>query len=260
MAVAVIVTAAGSGTRLGHALPKALVPLHGRPILTWAVDGVTTSGVCDLLVVTAPPDMLDDVRGLVPESAVCVAGGATRQESVAGAIAVLPPEVDLVLVHDAARALTPPGVFRDVVGALRDGCDAVVPALPVTDTIKQVTTAGAALRTDRALGTGSTPAVGGAPHAGGTSGVGGVPGREKVAATIDRGNLRAVQTPQGFERHLLERAHASGGDSLTDDAGLVEALGEPVWLITGSDLALKITTPWDLQLAEYLLGSSLRHR
>ncbi|MDO5496124.1 MAG: 2-C-methyl-D-erythritol 4-phosphate cytidylyltransferase, partial [bacterium] len=141
MTVAVIVTAAGSGTRLGHVLPKALVPLAGRPVLEWAVEGVAASGVCDVLVVTAPATMLSEVSALVPADAICVAGGATRQESVANALAALPEGVEFVLVHDAARALTPPEVFERVVAALREGRAAVVPALRVTDTIKQVSDA-----------------------------------------------------------------------------------------------------------------------
>nr|NLD41054.1 2-C-methyl-D-erythritol 4-phosphate cytidylyltransferase [Actinomycetales bacterium] len=251
MSTAVIITAAGSGSRLGHALPKALVPLGGRPILAWAVDGALASGVCDVLVVTAPPDLLDDVRALVPEGTVCVVGGETRQRSVANALAALPPDVEFVLVHDAARALTPPQVFREVVGALRNGCSAVVPAVPVTDTIKE-----AAEETDASGSVGSAGGAGSAAagSAGAAGGTGTAhAGRELVSATVDRARLRAVQTPQGFERALLERAHATDGDSLTDDAGLVEALGEPVWLVPGADLALKITTPWDLALAEFLV-------
>lgn len=241
MTVAVIVTAAGSGTRLGFGTPKALVPLAGRPILSWALDGVASASVCDLLVVTAPASLLDDVRALVPNGSLCVAGGATRQESVANAIAVLPPEVEFVLVHDAARALTPPEVFQRVVGALREGMDAVVPVLPVTDTIKEAGDPGDAAR----------PRAAAPPPAASLSG-GGTSGPEPVIGTVDRTRLRAVQTPQGFERHLLERAHGAGGDALTDDAGLVEAIGEAVWMVPGSELALKITTPFDLELAEFL--------
>lgn len=223
MEVAVIITAAGSGTRLGLATPKALVPLAGQTILERAVAGALASGVVGHIVVTAPADLVDAVRALVPD-AVVVAGGATRQESVAAGVAALPEEVTHVLVHDAARPLTPPEVFGVVVAALEAGHDAVIPALPVTDTIKRVETTDAPLAV------------------------------ECVRETVPREDLRAVQTPQGFERALLERAHAAAaGDSHTDDGGLVERLGEPVWLVPGDPRSMKITTAWDLKLAEFLV-------
>lgn len=220
MSVAVIVTAAGSGSRLGESQPKAFVDLGGKSILDRALDGVTASGVADVVVVTAPASMLDEVQLLAP-GAICVAGGATRQESVARALDALPPAVDAVLVHDAARPLTPPAVFVRVVEALTSGHRAVVPALPVADTIKV-----------------AVPSS----------------GLERVVTTLDRTELRAIQTPQGFDRELLVRAHRSARDVATDDARLVELLEEPVWLVAGSELALKITTPHDLAIARALIA------
>lgn len=219
MTVAVIVTAAGSGTRLGHALPKAFVPLAGEPLLVHALRGA--SAAADHLIVTAPAAHLATARALAePFGAVVVAGGATRQASVAAGLAAVPDEADVVLVHDAARALTPSGLFADVVAAVRSGCGGVVPGLAVVDTVKEV-----------------EPSVGGGP--------------ERVLRTPDRAMLRAVQTPQGFGRALLERAHAAAPEgSASDDAGLVEALGEDVWVVPGSELALKITTASDLEIAE----------
>jgi 2-C-methyl-D-erythritol 4-phosphate cytidylyltransferase len=216
--VAVIVTAAGSGTRLGHALPKAFVPLAGEPLLVHALRGA--SSAADHLVVTAPAAHLAAARALAePFGAVVVAGGDTRQASVAAGLAAVPDEADVVLVHDAARALTPSGLFADVVAAVRSGCGGVVPGLAVVDTVKEV-----------------------APSAGGP---------ERVLRTPDRASLRAVQTPQGFDRALLQRAHAAAPEgSASDDAGLVEALGEDVWVVPGSALALKITTTRDLEIAE----------
>lgn len=170
--------------------------------------------------------------GRVPATEVpvtIVPGGTTRQASVAAGVAALGPEVDVVLVHDAARCLTPPALVRAVERAVRSGHRAVVPGLPVADTIKET-----APGDDEAL---------------------------RVRATLDRGVLRAVQTPQGFDRALLEQAHAAaagrGADEATaaaDDASLVELLGEPVWVVPGDPLALKITTPTDLALAEVLLA------
>lgn len=149
-----------------------------------------------------------------------VAGGAARADSVSLGLAALPAEVDIVLVHDAARALTPADVFDRVIAAVRAGEDAVTPALPVTDTIKAV-------------------------QAG--------PDGESVTDTPDREVLRAVQTPQGFRRQTLERAHAEVRQSVTDDCGLVEALGGRVRVVAGSPRAFKITTPHDLELASMWL-------
>lgn len=223
MTVAVIVTAAGSGTRLGAPVPKALVALAGEPLVVHAVRAARASGIASHVVVTAPPTHVDEFRALLaPEDAVVVPGGATRQESVAAGLAALPDDADVVLVHDAARALAPPSLFAAVAAAVASGHRAVVPGLPVVDTIK---------------------AVG--------------PG-DRVAVTLDRSTLRAVQTPQGFERALLERAHAEAtGAAASDDAGLVEALGEDVWVVPGSEQALKVTTPADLASAEALRGDAL---
>ena len=139
-----------------------------------------------------------------------VAGGAERGDSVAAGLAALPPEVGIVLVHDAARALAPPAVFKRVVEAVRQGHSAVVPALAVTDTIKVVDA------------------------------------RDHVVSTPDRNALRAVQTPQAFLRETLERAHHAGGESVTDDAGLVESLGDAVFVVAGDPRSRKVTDAEDL--------------
>jgi 2-C-methyl-D-erythritol 4-phosphate cytidylyltransferase len=146
----------------------------------------------------------------VPGASV-IAGGVTRQASVAAALQVLPSDVDVVLVHDAARGLAPATVAEGVIAAVRAGADAVVPVMPLADTVKEVDSAG------------------------------------WVRRTLDRAALRAVQTPQGFRRLVLERAHqsASTGDSF-DDASLVEALGLTVRTVPGDPAALKVTTPIDL--------------
>ncbi|WP_263118141.1 2-C-methyl-D-erythritol 4-phosphate cytidylyltransferase [Cellulomonas sp. RIT-PI-Y] len=239
MTATAIITAAGSGLRLGHPEPKALVRLNGTPLLQHAARRLVMSGVVDALAVTAPAGHETAFRALLPD-AVVVTGGATRQESVAAALAVLHEDCDLVLVHDAARPLASPELIARVVEALRAGHRAVVPGLPVTDTITAVDPSASS----------ATAALG----------------------TVPRAGLRAVQTPQGFHRDLLDAAHAAaapdaathaagpGGTptaaapDATDDAGLVEALGVPVWLIPGEESALKITTARDLALAELLLA------
>ena len=288
--VVAVLTAAGSGTRLGAAGPKALVQIAGETLVRRAARCLLSSGVVDHVVVTAPAEHLArfeaELVGLVsghatgpasePASgpavkpgagAVSAAGSGTgtagpgacgatctpvgievvpgspssRQASVAlGLTAALAarPGAAVVLVHDAARALTPPGVVRRVVTAVRAGHDAVVPALPVTDTVKEVSLAG---RTG----------PGGAPAAG-------VP-VEEVVGTPDRARLRAVQTPQGFATATLVAAHRLGADravdetrAASDDAGLVEAAGGTVVVVEGDPLAMKVTAPLDLALAEAL--------
>jgi 2-C-methyl-D-erythritol 4-phosphate cytidylyltransferase len=146
-----------------------------------------------------------------------VAGGATRQLSVAAALAAVPDEYAVILVHDAARALTPALLVERVAQAVRDGHAAAIPVLPVVDTIKQVDLSGA------------------------------------VLGTVDRSVLRAVQTPQGFRREVLVAAHAAAVDDLTDDAGLAEKLGYTVMTVLGEETALKVTRPFDLAVAEHLL-------
>ncbi|WP_407320760.1 2-C-methyl-D-erythritol 4-phosphate cytidylyltransferase [Isoptericola halotolerans] len=240
-----MLTAAGSGTRLGRDLPKALVEVGGLPMITHAARGLVRSGAVDALVVTAPPGRSAEMRAAVGPLDVdvrVVDGGATRQASVAAGLALAGPDVDVVLVHDAARPFAPPALVERVVAAVRGGHRAVVPGLPVTDTIKRVLPA--------SPGGDATPD--GRPA--------GEPVVERVVDTPDRGVLRAVQTPQGFERELLQRAHADGTAraaaehlAATDDAGLVEALGQPVHVVAGDPAALKITTEADLARAALLV-------
>lgn len=217
--VAVIVPAAGAGLRLGGDVPKALRELAGDSLLVHAVRRLSRAASVGLVVIAAPPHAVDAVSDLLGDTALVVAGGATRQESVANALKAVPVEFGIVLVHDAARALTPPDLFDAVAAGVRDGHAAVIPVLPVVDTIKRVDTA------------------------------------EDVVATVDRSELRAVQTPQGFRREILVKAHAEALDDHTDDAGMVERLGFSVRCVPGSAYAMKITRPIDLIVAEALLAS-----
>nr|WP_253274949.1 IspD/TarI family cytidylyltransferase [Actinomyces sp. oral taxon 414] len=238
-----MLTAAGAGTRLGAGGPKALVEVGGRSLLRRAAQGLVDSGVVDHLVVTAPGEHVEhfaaELAGLAgadPGIRVVAGSSASRQASVTlGLRAALEdcPRAGVVLVHDAARALTPPEVVRRVVAAVRAGHDAVVPALAVTDTVKEIAPAGPA-----------------------GSGV------EIVVGTPDRSRLRAVQTPQGFAVAALVRAHELGAArgahealAASDDAGLVEAAGGRVVVVEGDPLALKVTTPLDLALAELLAAA-----
>ncbi|MFC7549792.1 2-C-methyl-D-erythritol 4-phosphate cytidylyltransferase [Plantactinospora sp. GCM10030261] len=220
--VAVLVPAGGSGVRLGPGAPKALRPLGGEPLLVHAVRRMAAAPSVRSIVVAAPAAELLAVRALLASVApvTVVPGGATRQESVAAALAAVPAGPEIVLVHDAARALAPAALVESVAAAVRSGRDAVIPVLPVVDTVKEVS------------------------------------GDDLVLGTVDRATLRAVQTPQGFRRRVLVAAHAAAVDPLTDDAGLVEKLGVPVACVPGSEYALKITRPFDLSLAEHLLASA----
>jgi 2-C-methyl-D-erythritol 4-phosphate cytidylyltransferase len=217
--VAVLVVAAGAGVRLGAAVPKALRELAGEPLLVHVARRAAEAPSVGYLVVAAPPGSVAEVRAvLAPLGPVTVvAGGATRQASVAAALAVVPPRYEVVLVHDAARPLAPVAVIERVVEAVKAGHGAVVPVLPVVDTIKQVDSSG------------------------------------RVMATLDRSVLRVVQTPQGFRREVLSAAHEAAVDELTDDAGLAEKIGVAVWTVPGDAAALKITNPLDLRIAELLL-------
>jgi len=217
--VCVIIPAAGSGTRLGEPVPKAFVDLCGRSIIERCVDNVPESLGASIVVVV-PADMVGRTRSLLPEVTV-VAGGAHRSDSVRAGIAAA-GAAEVILVHDAARPLTPAAVFTRVVDAVLAGHPAVVPGIPVVDTLKQV-----------------TPADG---------------GLERVSRTVDRDQLRAVQTPQGFSRDALLRAHADDSGLATDDAGLAERCGIDVHIVPGDPLAMKITTPWDLRIVRSIVG------
>ncbi|WP_238146617.1 2-C-methyl-D-erythritol 4-phosphate cytidylyltransferase [Ornithinimicrobium murale] len=227
--------AAGRGTRLGADRPKALVPLgHGpdaEPLVTHALRGVLSCPDLSDVVVVAPPDRMPQLTAAVrlasrpgsPEafegvrgqavSVRVVPGGEDRTDSVAAGLSALAEGAGIVLIHDAARALAPTEVFERVVAAVRHGHPAVVPALAVTDTIKTVDA------------------------------------RDRVVATPERSSLRSVQTPQGFLRETLERAHRQSAGSATDDAGLVEAMGGSVVVVEGDSRSLKITGPEDLAVA-----------
>lgn len=216
----VIVPAAGSGVRLGEDSPKAFVDLGGSTILEHCVSGIAGAGIDAFVVVVVPAELVAHARELLPGVTV-VPGGAHRSESVRAGLAAC-ADADVILVHDAARPLTPPGVFRRVVDAVVAGHQAVVPGLPVADTLKRVVP-------------GSTNA-------------------ERVVDTVDREPLRAVSTPQGFTREALLRAHADNEGLATDDAGLAERCGIDVAVVPGDPLGFKITTQWDLRIARMLVS------
>ncbi|PNL17330.1 2-C-methyl-D-erythritol 4-phosphate cytidylyltransferase [Micrococcus sp. FDAARGOS_333] len=271
MPTAVLLAAAGSGTRLGAGMPKALAPLSdGRTLLEHGLETVAQVPDVDVVVVLVPPadQPRAEVTAIVEECALrlgftasCVPGGAERADSVAAGLAEVArrlgaapasatpaPDVasaaasssrhddgthcrhdpHLVLVHDAARPFTPPAVFAAVVAGLASA-KAVIPAVPVTDTVKQV----------------SVDAN----------------GAETVVGTPSRAMLRAVQTPQGFDLYALLAAHDQvrrdpelDAAALTDDAMVMEAAGHVVRVVPGHADAFKITTPADLEQAAALIA------
>ncbi len=216
--VTAIIPAAGSGQRLGGGTPKALRLLHGRSILERAVLALDAHEAVVEIIVAAPAEVVARLRTSLPGTDAdlsVVAGGPTRQASVAAALAASSPANRIVLVHDAARPLVPHSLIGRVIDAVAGGAPAVVPGLPVPDTIKRVDA------------------------------------REIVVDTPPRAELRAIQTPQGFQREVLLSAHArsGSGEAATDDAALVERTGSPVLVVPGDHAAMKITTPADLQRA-----------
>lgn len=210
MVVWAVVVAAGSGTRFGRA--KQYERVAGRRVLDWSLAAVRDA--VEGIVVVVPPDRIGDPE---PGADVVVAGGSTRSASVRNGLDALPSDVDVVVVHDAARPLARPQLIEAVVGAVRAGADGAVPGVPVNDTIKQVDGSG------------------------------------RVVATLDRAALVAVQTPQAFAVASLRRAHAGGGEA-TDDAALVEAAGGTIVVVPGDGDNRKLTEPRDLAHAESLLA------
>ena len=200
MSVWAIVVAAGSGNRFGG--QKQFEQLDGRRVVDWSLAACRS--VAEGVVLVVPPD-----HDTPEEVDIVVNGGATRSESVRAGLGAVPAEADVVVIHDAARPFAAPALFEAVVAAVRNGADGAVPAVVVTDTIKQVADG-------------------------------------RVVATLDRAQLFAVQTPQAFSAEVLRRAHASGAEA-TDDAALVEAVGGQVVVVPGDPANTKITLPADLE-------------
>lgn len=226
--VTALVAAAGKGTRLGAPIPKAFVPLRDRTLLERSVQAMITSGVVDQIIVLISPDMESYARELLSKRGLfdaevplrLVHGGGERADSIWAGLQAIVEEDGVVLIHDAARALTPPGMIARVARAVLDGKVGVIPVLPVTDTIKRVS-------------------------------------GDTVAETPDRSSLRAVQTPQGFDLATLraanQRFYADPQDFVpTDDASLMEWAGESVHTVQGDPMAFKVTTPMDLAVAKMI--------
>ena len=211
---AAIIAGAGAGNRLGANLPKALVKLIDKTLVEHAVSSLAP--VAQLLIVTAPAGFEEEFRKVLGDQVTVITGGILRSDSIRLALAQIPNNYEYVLVHDGARALATTDLANSVLTQLLKGEQAVIPALDVIDTIKEVD------------------------------------GNNYVRNTLNRSSLRAVQTPQGFTRSVLARAHQASEDA-TDDAALVEALGISVKVVPGEIRALKITTKSDLVTATQIL-------
>jgi 2-C-methyl-D-erythritol 4-phosphate cytidylyltransferase len=216
-----VLAAAGSGERLGADRPKAFVRLGDRPLLGESLERLDASDWIDQIVIAAPPGWEEPAILLAEEIgcskvSACVTGGATRTESVARALAEVPDDAAVVVVHDAARPLLDDAVVARVLAALNEGWDAAVPALPVADTVKRVD-------------------------------------GDRVVETLDRSQLRLVQTPQAFVAAVLRDAYAGRRDGASDCAALVEARGGRVKVVTGDDRLVKVTEPRDLEWVASLL-------
>lgn len=225
MSVTAILLCAGKGERLAAGVEKALVPLAGRPLFTWALEALERAPVIEHIVVVGPVKRMKEAlaaTGLAPRKVSAWGeGGRERQDSVARGLSALPETSTVVAIHDAARALVTPELIARVVGdAIQHG--AAIAALPLADTLKRAT-----------LGT--------------------------IETTVPRQGLWCAQTPQVFRRDWIVAAHAAASRQATDDAALVEALGHRVHVTPGEPLNLKITTPQDLELAEaWLTRTSAR--
>lgn len=229
--VVAIVAAAGKGTRLGAELPKAYVELRGRSLVERSVDAMITSQVIDEVIVVIDPTMEEYATKVLSAQLQAeipvrlVHGSVERADSVWCGLQAINHEQAVVLVHDAARALTPPGMIARVARAVLAGNPAVIPVLPVADTIKVVAD-------------------------------------QQVESTLDRASLRAVQTPQGFELTQLiaaNNAYFAGGNPsfvATDDASLMEWFGVPVTCVQGDPMAFKVTTPIDYALAQAVVNEA----
>lgn len=226
ISTAVIVVAAGSGTRLGAALPKAFVDLAGQTLLERSLRSIILLPYPVQVVVVAPADFVTDAEAIahkvapgLEELVSVVSGGATRHDSVAAGLTAVQSSVQVVLVHDAARALTPTTLFADVDMAVQATGAGVIPTLPIVDSLKHVDFTGG------------------------------------IVGIADRDLLRIAQTPQGFPRVELEAAYAAAGSAeYTDDAAAFAANGGVMTTIPGDEVAFKITTAWDLNRAHQVLG------
>lgn len=221
-----LIPAAGSGRRMGSNRNKLLLNLLGQSIISWTIQAATAADCISWIGIITQPDDWQDMKEILGQlklnkPVVLIEGGSTRQESVYNGLGTLPPQAEQVLIHDGARCLATPNLFDSCAQAL-GSTDGLIAAVPVKDTIKVVDE------------------------------------NNIVQSTPDRKQLWAAQTPQGFDVNLLKQCHTeavSKGWQVTDDAALFEKSGLQVLIVQGEETNLKITTPQDLAIAEFILKS-----
>jgi len=224
--VYLLIPAAGSGRRMGSNRNKLLLNLLGQSIISWTIQAATAADCISWIGIIAQPDDWQDIKEILGQLKLnkpveMIEGGSTRQESVYNGLGTLPPQAEQVLIHDGARCLATPNLFDCCAQAL-GSTDGLIAAVPVKDTIKVV---------DK---------------------------NNIIESTPDRKQLWAAQTPQGFDVKLLKQCHTeavSKGWQVTDDAALFEKSGLEVLIVQGEETNLKITTPQDLAIAEFILKS-----
>jgi 2-C-methyl-D-erythritol 4-phosphate cytidylyltransferase / 2-C-methyl-D-erythritol 2,4-cyclodiphosphate synthase len=218
-----IILAAGTGNRIGLGEPKAFLSLGDSPILVWAARSALACPRIGALIVTAPSGFEDAARGSLASldgAITVIEGGATRQASVRAALAVVSPDVPLIVVHDAARPFVSPDSFARVLAAVDDEAAGALPIVPVTDTVKRIEDGW-------------------------------------VVETVARDRLGLAQTPQAFRADVLRESHAAvSSQDLTDDAAVLERAGHPVRAIAGDPDNVKITTMLDLIAARERVGDA----
>ena len=221
--VHLLIAAAGSGRRMGADRNKLLLPLAGRPLIAWTLEAALRAERISWIGLVGQEVDRPAILSLVEnaqKTVVWIQGGDTRQESVLRGLDALPPQANHVLIHDGARCLAEPDLFDRCAAALEQGA-ALIAATPVTDTIKRVDAEGL------------------------------------IVETPLRSELWAAQTPQGFVVDQLRQGHAEAlkqGWSVTDDASLYERLGWPVRVLDAGPSNIKVTTPFDLTVAEAVLA------
>lgn len=223
-----LIPAAGMGRRMGHHRNKLLLTLLGQPLLVWTLRAAETSRRIEWIGIISQPEDWPDFKDMVTDLALTkpvefIQGGSTRQESVYNGLQALPESAEHVLIHDGARCLATPDLLDRCAEAILS-CPGLIAAIPVKDTIKVVDEAGL------------------------------------IQDTPDRRNLWAAQTPQGFAVPQLRQCHEQGrtqGWEVTDDAALFEKCNLPVRIVEGEETNLKVTTPVDLAIAEFILRQRL---
>jgi 2-C-methyl-D-erythritol 4-phosphate cytidylyltransferase/2-C-methyl-D-erythritol 2,4-cyclodiphosphate synthase len=224
--LAVVLVAAGKGERLGQNIPKAFVEVAGRTLIEHSLTSIVATNKLLQIVIAAPESHVQQAQQIADSIGAdgfhidVVAGGSTRQGSIANALAAVDFGAEVVLVHDAARCFAPVDLFERVALAVRESGGGIVPVLPVADTIKRASA-------------------------------------EVILETVDRDHLRIAQTPQGFPAQTLKAAYAAAQSEFTDDAALFQAYGQPVSSVIGDPQAHKITVPSDLERAQAAAAGSL---